>query len=664
MSGGCAPGGPGSAGPAGPSILVSAAAGKAAANGTPKIQQVAQPDLPMAPPPLWLSAVFQDIQRQYINAFGNGSPDDCIARLVWLQKIVSVGRQAAIQSSPQKAALAAYDSMTLSIKSLTSNIGLGLDVYGRAQNYVSLIAPDVIQTLLDSQLNDLDKIQAARDAIARKQNVQSDGLSQLNTATDQLNASIVQAQSDLAIAAQRVGELEDEISAGLADLGELWAQLGSSDQTFRKAVEAQAGGNCDFSSIMQCAAIVATVVGTGGAGIALVGAAASAYKGLQQINSKAAADPGFSFANIESQFHQIGKDFQPVGSDVDNLKKAYQGIKPALDKLNDTPTPAAGVPGIPSDYAKLVAAKADFDKAVQPYLDLPQAQQYESLMNRFVAVAETRNNKIVEHDATVAKINSIYSTIATRQAGVEQLATITQSTFDASVDQNVNFMDGQLDAIKVSLIRQITDMAKAIQYSTLHKPTISLGDYSPGALRAVTTQIKSDYYSAMGQIGQAPATADHITIPLTSILVGKSWNDFVAGKPVVIAIPSGAKNDPFKSWYGTQTVALTLARSDGTLIPNNIQFQFQHQGRSLIYDIKRTPTVFSHTASVTGLFQHNAAGVMVSDGTLLGDNKRWLGVSPYGPWRIVVQTDTPAGVQALSQAVLTFKICGQVAPIQ
>ena len=94
---------------------------------------------------------------------------------------------------------------------------------------------------------------------------------------------------------------------------------------------------------------------------------------------------------MEGQFQQISKIFKPIGSSIDNFKQAYQGIKPALDQMSDASTPALGVPGVPADYAKLVAAKADFDKAIQAYSDLPQAQQYQSLMNRFVAVSETRN---------------------------------------------------------------------------------------------------------------------------------------------------------------------------------------------------------------------------------------------------------------------------------
>ena len=66
----------------------------------------------------------------------------------------------------------------------------------------------------------------------------------------------------------------------------------------------------------------------------------------------------------------------------------------------------------------------------------------------------------MEHDATVANVNNIYSTIATRKAGVEQLARITANNFDTYLDQNLNFIDAQLDTIKVSIVRQITDMAR------------------------------------------------------------------------------------------------------------------------------------------------------------------------------------------------------------
>ena len=163
-------------GPSGTPFSASASAGNFADDGTPSIRQVAQPQLPIAPPPLWLAAVFQDIQREYINIFGSTSPEECVARLAWLQKIVSAGKEVAAQISQRKSDLTTCDSITLSIKYLISNISLGLDVYRKIPNLHNARVLR-IESLIYSKLDDLDKIPQARDGVAKTQNYQTNRLS-------------------------------------------------------------------------------------------------------------------------------------------------------------------------------------------------------------------------------------------------------------------------------------------------------------------------------------------------------------------------------------------------------------------------------------------------------------------------------------------------------
>jgi hypothetical protein len=649
----CGAGGTGAQGDTGGPASGSPSDGRQGRSLTPITSLTSQPSLLFAPPPMWLTSVFQAIQRDYINAFGTDAGASCIPRLSWLQQLVVKGKDVATA----KADVTVYDSITLSIKSLCNNISLGLDIFGRSQNYVSLVASETINTLIDTQLNDLDQIQGVRDALAKADKNQLANLQNLSSAANALTKFIAQSKAQIETDAKRVNDLEDEISAALVDLGKIWGELIVADQSFQQAVSRQA--SCDYSSVLRCAALVATIVTTGGAGAALVAGIGGAIKGLQDINSAAEKDPSFSFKNMTSQFNQISKLATPVTNDVDSFKQSFQKIKPTLDAMQDSARPNPAAPGIPSDYAKLLASKADFDKQIEKYQNLPEAKKYSDLMNRFVAVAETRNNKIIEHDATVAAILGLYAAIAAKKAAIEQLASVNENNFDSSLDQNVQFLDSQLEAITINLVRQLIDMSKSIQYATLTKPNVEIGDYSPVALRAASAQMNSTYHAAMAQFGQPPAPANHIRISLASILTGASLHDFLEGKPVTIAIPSNSASDPFKQWYGVQTVGISIEDKMGKPLPFALDFLFEHQGRSLVYDQLGSPLVFSHTASVRGMYSQDAESVVSSAGVVFDDANRWLGVSPYGPWRVKLAADA-VHRENIAQALLSFSIRGRI----
>jgi len=240
-------------------------AGKKAAKGQ---QQPQTPfSLPAKPAALWLTSVFQDIQRQYINLQGNSDAAACLARLKWLQMTVLAGRQLA-QSNDPAVDRSDFDSVTLSIKSLLTNISLGLDVYGRAQNFVPLISFDTMNTSLTAHLDTLDAVQKARDALNAKEERQTHGLTLLNSAVTSLQNFTAQAQSEISSLSERINNLNSEINEELEELSNIWVELNAAEVAFKNSISQTA--QCDYSSVLRCAAMVATVVATGGAAAAVV----------------------------------------------------------------------------------------------------------------------------------------------------------------------------------------------------------------------------------------------------------------------------------------------------------------------------------------------------------------------------------------------------------
>ena len=377
-----------------------------------------------------------------------------------------------------------------------------------------------------------------------------------------------------------------------------------------------------------------------------------AIQDVNKLNEAAASDPHFSPFD-GSHYDSISKAGERVDNNIGTFKQAYQKLKIQLNTFDDAETPVPGVPGIPSDCAKLIASKADFDKEIAKYSGGP-AQKYRDLINRFVAVAETRNNKIVEHDAAVARVLQLQAEIAARKAAAQKIAVASEENYDPSLDDNALFLDSQVDAMKVGILRSITDMKRAIYYITQELPVVPLGDETPAGLRAATDKVRSAYDEALRKLAQPPQPFKNIRVPLDQIVTGLSTAKFLSGETVVVAIPSDGKpDDPFSLFCGVQTISVGVEDNSGADVPASFTLEFEHQGRSLVYDIDGNPSVFSHE-KVRGLYSPGSGS-----GTLLDNSRRWVGVSPYGPWRIRLLADSNAA-SAVMKACLAFSISARV----
>ena len=129
------------------------------------------------------------------------------------------------------------------------------------------------------------------------------------------------------------------------------------------------------------------------------------------------------------------------------------------------------------------SAKTDFDRAIEPYLRLPEARAYKVIMHRYIATAETRNNKILEHDRTVTEIVQIATRVMFERMTVSRLTATTAENFDARLSENLAFLATSLSSLKWQLVRQLVSMEKSLEYMTGEPSRTAYADFSVAALQ-------------------------------------------------------------------------------------------------------------------------------------------------------------------------------------
>lgn len=613
----------------------------------------------VAPPADWLEDLIQDTKVKFATSPGPEGKLAQIKRLEWLQKVVAAGQS--IETSD--VGLARYNNINLSIGSILNYAEMGLDIFGRSHNLTTLLAPEYIKSFLDYQVTSINKLEEAQVVLAARESGQSAQLAALRETYTTLDASIRHDEARITSIVRHLDTLQDEIKKMLEELGPTWIEIFEADNAFRVAVARQ--GGCEFGKIVQFVAIVATVASTGGAALGAVGALTQAVSGVRTLNMQAAGriPNTITSAGIRSDFQEISRIMSPAGKSISEFRASLADTERQIREYQSASRPSNRVPEVPSDYAKLLANKADFDRELEPFMRLPEAREYRRLMNKFIATMEARNNKIVEHAANLASLQEILVEQDSRRTSAAQIAQMTAAGFDSNISEKVRFLARHLTSMKIFALRQIVDLYRSIEYVSLEARYPVIQSLEGPFLTAALTQAEKDYYEVVSKLGQPLSPTASISVPLETLLSDNDLAALAAGSAVTFAVPSDLEGDPFKVWYAVQTAGIMLKSSDGTPLDREFTLVFENQGRSLVFDERRTPRLFTHAVIVRGNFAQDDRGAVSSHGFVSDDSNRFIGVGPYGPWRILLMAKRPFEPQDLRRASLVFAIRGRTAPI-
>jgi len=641
----CAGGKDGTSGPDGSVPTTPRVPGTPGAVGIVAVSTAASPPpLPFRIPTHLLSRAVHDAELHMVN----GRPDVAWQQLEWLQFVIAAGR------AQYPAGVA--DTYEAKILSLGRLIAHGLDVFGRNFNYVPLTSFGQLADLLRDQLSYLVEAESGYVRLTDASASQGQRLTALREAASQLSNFLRVADAEATAKSLHAGVLQDEVKALFEELERVHKQLLRAESAFKNAVRRQ--DSCvTFGNVLKFAALVATVVATAGAAATTLAASATALESLRTMESQAATN--MTWQAVKTDLNTISKHVGPAGKSAAEFATQFGKAQDAYTKLFPDRTSFAEELDRAEDTVRLVAAKADYDKAIKPYLGLWEAREYQAIMHKYIALAEARNNKILEHDRTVLDIAQMNARAVLERQTVAQLSATTAANFDTRLAENLAFLETSLSTLKWAAVRHMVAMEKSLEYLVGTPGQIAYSDVSVAALSATAASLIQRFGQALIAFGQDAQSAKGIPVALADVLGPADLEQFLEGKPVAFAL-NEIDDRVFGGSYAVQTRRLAFVSASATQIGGAFSVKIEHCGRSVVRQRDRSSRVFAHVP-VTATYLQTVFNQVSAEGDLLdpsagAGNSRYVGVSPYGPWRLQLDTADDTVRTALRSGYLMFDV--------
>jgi hypothetical protein len=638
----CDAGSRGPSGENGKPVSTPVPTGVRGSDGSTSIERLSDQSRSSAMAPIaWLCSYLHAAERDFINNDRAG----CAEKITWLAQLLMIS-----PDSPD------FGFVWEKVRSISDTMQRGLDVFGRNANYVPRLSYEFIRENVDRDLRFAQSIELALASARNRDIDQRERRATVERTIDSVRNRVEGMRQSIRNDFGTKQNVQTEVAGLRVELDKIYAQLMSASESFKSAVARRSGG-CGFSDVLNFASMVATVVAVPGAGLTAFSAASTAWTALQSRSHQSA--PGESwFDGLKAEANEIGKIVKPAGDSIRDFGSAYnQAMGEIATVFGDR---AAGrVPGTPSnDYAKLLANKQSFDKEIEPFLNMAEAREYKRLMDLFVDTSETRNNKILEHDMLVQKIWKTWADIRVVQSDVA--AATASLDYDFELESQVHFLDRTLTGIKWNSLRSISSMVKAIEYLTGDRIDIVYDDSTVAAVESVATNVNQQYLQVLDALGRESDEAENLQMPLKDVLTDDALERLKRGEAIVFSLRPQA-DDLFAGRYAVKASRIALRFRDGNT-PRGIRIAFEQCGRSVIRDRNGNLSTYSHT-SVPVAFQINREGEVISGGRILREGESpFVGVSPYGPWKMQIFGDQREREKALS-AKLVFDVRSQLLPI-
>ncbi|KGQ20756.1 hypothetical protein LF41_1296 [Lysobacter dokdonensis DS-58] len=637
------PGGP--RGPAGEPRLEPIDSAMAGIGGTVEQHSLAgadsYPHLQALPPLHWINSYLHSAELDYVNA----DVALCVEKLEWVTRLQSW----CTLVSPGYA-----DYVIDKARSIATNILAGRDVFGRDQTYVPLLSYDFLRDQVQRHIDNSRVVEGARDSLRSR-------LSDQILIRSEVNKTIAALASDSEMVKSRIQrnfelsrEMLQQIESLRDDLDRVWHQLDAASENFKAALRRKSGG-CGFSDALSFAAMVATVAATGGSALAVTAAASTSLSKLKAMKSAPPSATDSWYQPIVNDVKEIAKIVEPAGKSIEEFKKNYAKAKDAIDKLENPGVAQPQATKVSTDYIKLVANKSTFDVEIDKFREMPEAQTYKRLMDLFVATSETRNNKIIEHDNIVRDIWAGWAQIRTNVADSGALSASLQTDFE--LEDVTAALDRSLTQSKWNLIRSLSSLSRTLEYISGNAASAVYDDHSVGAIAATFDMIDAQYSSTLESLGQGAVEATNLSILLKDLLPADSIQRLIDGQAVMFSIP--LDHPVFAGRYG-----VTARRIRVVELPtgaNDMRVTFQHEGRSIMRFRDGSLRPFTHQ-QVRAIYQLDHKGAEIDVGELGERSGAFVGVSPFGPWKLQVNGPEKSR-RAVTQSRVSFNVLSRPTPI-
>jgi len=571
-------------------------------------------------------------EQLYINA----EYQDAAARLIWIRELAlaaidNLGGHFPGEHMPDLT-LAQAKAFADRAGALLRKLQLGLDYYGRSMNFVPLLSTKFYSDIFASTLNYGKAIEAAYAAyVAAGADLK---LIQANTAQAVINlqAAIQEIHNAIKAADEQIRNLDDTIEKLKNELDRIWVELLSAEDDYKRAVERQNAerGGCSFGQIITfAAALVAVVVSAG----TVAGAAIGAAKLILDEHPKDAKGQEITgdFAKGKYYVDQL----QPVAQDAQALLQRYNELKDQL-KSSDPAAP----PSLPDDELKVPVDRAAFDKQVEPYLALPEAQRYKQLMHKFLDVTQLRNNDIIQYN----QLYALTAALGARARTLEAQIVLTQSELaradNPALDVFRGIFEDGLRSVKELLVYLLFQANRALDFLTATNQPLPINDSSMDLLQISTTALASRLVAAKESRSQDQHLIGY-SLDVSELVSIRAMDEFRKTGVLTFSLHSDTPQvaDFIADLALVRVMKVSFDVPELSRQGKNFTIRVFQQGDSRLVNLQGQTMQYSHLPFAGAIIFQN--GVQRSEAQITDMSSEYVGVGLLGTWTIRLNKGSP-----------------------
>lgn len=503
---------------------------------------------------------------------------------------------------------------------LIAQLNQGLDFFANPINYVPLVTLDYYQQALEGMLDTGTSIEATYNAYTQYLQSQTAEFTKMQDAVDDATDVIntcKKVQADDLDKITALGPVIDQLSDSMAVQ---YGVLLQADADFQKAVEQATTGGCSFSDLL---GLLKSIIAVGENVENLFNA--TTLKGVV-TNLKDITDFG---TKVEDG--KLIQQAKPVGGDVSDIANAWESINPSHASNVD-------------DSQKLILQEKDFDKAIQPYLDLPEAQVYKARVHDYIGVAQSRNAKLQEYTNAAVQYKAMDARIAQKTAELDRIR-------KHIADQNVpgivpyrNFLFGLYQDFKGICLRYLYQEYRAYVYWSQEDVPFQLVDDSFVGLRKLHDSFSGGIIDKLNSYKQAILSQPlNLKIVLTEDGADNRSEQFQAFRTShSLTFKINPDEASFSGWANILVSSFSVYLPDaGMSASGNLYLELLHQGRVDVVSPDGTKRDFTHN-QVRAVYEYtlddDGKPVQVGGGSLGGDelNNKVIALSPIATFTLRV----------------------------
>ena len=526
-------------------------------------------------------------------------------------------------------------------KILQKQIGQGLDYFSNPINYVPIVTLDLYTQMLDGMLSTGGQVESTYNQYTAYLNGQSHEFDGMNDAIANAQTAItnyVQAQKDYYTKINATGATIIQLTNALVAQHNV---LTAADESFKKAVEAK-GQSCSFASFL---ALLKTILTVG----------VDVYSAFSDPTARTVSTAVKDFADIGIGIENGNLVTNPVPSKADpaSISKIWEQISTGGSDVDDS--------------SKLIAEQNDFDKSLQPYLDMPEAQNYKKQVHDYIGITQSRNSKLLEYTNDCIQYIALTGLINQKQAEVNRIkAQIAKENVPGLISYR-NFLFTQYQDYKRLCLKYLYQENRAYDYWSQQDNPFTISDNSFVGLGIFHNNLKAQIINSINNYSQPSQPLTNIEILLDPATRPEQFASFQQNGLFNFQITLDEN-----SFLGWSNVLLTNFKIyiQGVTAPagGNVYVQFLHQGRVVLIDQHGAATNYTHN-QVLSVYEYtlqNGQPVTIAGGSLGGDgtggNQKRIALSPYASFGITLPAKFNPGVDFSKATGIEIHFSGYAVP--